>query len=65
MTGELGGDDGGNGDEHQGGGEGGQQPTAERHAHPAPTRPPMQRMETLLLFVNHDTVQTKQRQSGE
>ena len=63
VTGELGGDDGGDGDEHQGGGEGGQQPTAEGHAHPAPTCPPVQRMETLLLLMDHDTVETKQRQS--
>ena len=63
VTGELGGDDGGDGDQDQGGGEGGQQPTAERHAHPAPARPPVKRVKTLLLLVDHDTVQTKQRQS--
>ena len=60
---ELGGQARGDGDQDYGADQGGQQPTAERHAHPPPARPPVHRVKTLLLLLDYDTVQSEQSQS--
>ena len=64
MAGELDGQAGGDGDEDQGAGEGRHQATHQGQRDPAPPRPPVLRVETLLLPVDHNAVQTKQGQSG-
>ena len=60
---ELGGQARCDGDQDHGADQGGQQPAAQGHAHPPPARPPVNWVKTLLLLLDHDTVQSEQSQS--
>ena len=64
VAGELDCEARGDGDEDQGAGEGRHQAADQGQRDPAPARPPVLRVETLLLSVDHNAVQTKQGQSG-